>query len=226
MLTKHFKILIFLLILFYQSSLYSKNTDNNDFNSKDLFNYFSALISYDNQKNTEALKFFNSSKYLINRHEPYLKKYITSLVIEGKVNRAIQELKYFIDKKNADFFEAYLLLALDSIVKKDFKKSTKYLSKLSNFKNNSVMELIIYQSLKDYIFLFKNKEISPHKNSYRNLSSISKTFQNFKKSIFGMIKSLILSNPLQFKLHNAEFMGLTRSYLTMKSTRRMSIDID
>jgi len=178
MLTKHFKILIFLLILFYQSSLYSKNTDNNDFNSKDLSNYFSALISYDNQKNTEALKFFNSSKYLINRHEPYLKKYITSLVIEGKVNRAIQELKYFIDKKNADFFEAYLLLALDSIVKKDFKKSTKYLSKLSNFKDNSVMELIIYQSLKDYIFLFKNKEISPHKNSFKNLSSISKTFQN------------------------------------------------
>ena len=178
MLTKHFKILIFLLILFYPSSLYSKNTDNNDFNSKNLFNYFSALISYDNQKNTEALKFFNSSKYLINRHEPYLKKYITSLVIEGKVNRAIQELKYFIDKKNADFFEAYLLLALDSIVKKDFKKSTKYLSKLSNFKDNSVMELIIYQSLKDYIFLFKNKEISPHKNSFKNLSSISKTFQN------------------------------------------------
>ena len=62
-----------------------------------------------------------------------------------------------------------------------------------------------------------------HKNYF---IALSKTFQNFKKSIFGMIKSLILSNPLQFKLHNAEFMGLTRSYLTMKSTRRMSIDID
>ena len=178
MLTKHFKILTFLLILFYQSSLYSKNTDNNDFNSKDLFNYFSALISYDNQKNTEALKFFNSSKYLINRHEPYLKKYITSFVIEGKVNRAIQELKYFIDKKNSDFFEAYLLLVLDSIIKKDFKKSTEYLGGLSKFKDNGVMNLVIYQSLKDYIFLFKNKEISPYKNSFKNLSSISKTFQN------------------------------------------------
>jgi len=62
-----------------------------------------------------------------------------------------------------------------------------------------------------------------HKNYF---IALSKTFPNFKKSIFGMIKSLILSNPLQFKLNNAEFMGLTRSYLTMKSTRRMNIDID
>ena len=62
-----------------------------------------------------------------------------------------------------------------------------------------------------------------HKNYF---IALSKTFPNFKKSIFGMIKSLILSNPLQFKLNNAEFMGLTRSYLTMKSTRRMNIDTD
>ena len=62
-----------------------------------------------------------------------------------------------------------------------------------------------------------------HKNYF---IALSKTFPNFKKSIFGMIKSLILSNPLQFKLRNAEFMGLTRSYLTMKSAHRMNIDID
>ena len=62
-----------------------------------------------------------------------------------------------------------------------------------------------------------------HKNYF---IALSKTFPNFKKSIFGMIKSLILSNPLQFKLRNAEFMCLTRSYLTMKSAHRMNIDID
>ena len=52
---------IIILILFLQSPLYSKTSNNNDFNSKDFSNYFSALISYNNNKNLEALKFFNLS---------------------------------------------------------------------------------------------------------------------------------------------------------------------
>ena len=50
--------------------------NNNEFNSKNLSNYFSAIVSYDNQKNVDSLKFFKSSKSLINRHDPFLKKYI------------------------------------------------------------------------------------------------------------------------------------------------------
>ena len=116
MLLKFFKIFFFISLLIFQSSVYPKN-NNNEFNSKNLSNYFSAIVSYDNQKNVDSLKFFKSSKSLINRHDPFLKKYIFSLIIEGEMNRAIHELKHFSDKKSADFFEAYLILVLDSIKK-------------------------------------------------------------------------------------------------------------
>ena len=177
MLLKFFKIFFFISFLIFQSSVYPKN-NNNEFNSKNLSNYFSAIVSYDNQKNADSLKFFKSSKSLINRHDPFLKQYIFSLIIEGEINRAVHELKHFSDKKSSNFFEAYLILFLDGIKKKDFKKSSKYLEKLSKFKDNSTMELIIYESLKNYSYLFKNKKILPNSNTFGNLSLISEAFQN------------------------------------------------
>ena len=158
MLINFFKIFFFILLIVYQIPVYSKNNYINKFNYKDLSNYFSAQVSYDNQKNVDALKFFKSSKSLINKHNPYLKQYIFSLVLEGKVNTAIKELKSSEDRKNSDFFEAYLLLIIDSINKNDFKKTTKYLNNLTKFGGNDTLNLVIYESLKNYSFLLKIKE--------------------------------------------------------------------
>ena len=64
-----FKVLILLLFLNFKP-LYSKNTNNTDFNSKNLSSYFSALVSLENQQNKDSLKFFNHSRSLINFHKP------------------------------------------------------------------------------------------------------------------------------------------------------------
>ncbi len=93
MLINFFKIFFSILLIIYQIPVYSKNNYINEFNYKDLSNYFSAKVSYNNQKNVEALKFFKSSKSLINKHNPYLKQYIFSLILEGKVKTAIKKLK-------------------------------------------------------------------------------------------------------------------------------------
>ena len=122
MLIKFFKIFCLIILLIYQSPVYSKNNNIQKFNSKILSSYFSALVSYDNQKNIDALRFFNLSNSLINRHDPYLKQYVFSLVIEGKINQSIKQLKQSSGEKSSDFFEAYLILMLDSIKKKILKR--------------------------------------------------------------------------------------------------------
>ena len=177
MLLKYFKIIIFFIIL-SQNQLYSKSIDNVDINSKDLSNYFSAILSYNNDNNAEALKFFNLSKTLINKHDSYLKKYIFSLVLDGQINKAIQELKYNLDNKNSDFFEAYLMLTVDSIKKKDFDKSLKYLEILSRYRNKNTIETAVNESLKSYLEVFIDKNISSKKNRFGNLSIINEAFQN------------------------------------------------
>ena len=86
---------IFLIIsLLYHFEAYSKATDHKYFNHRYLSNYFSALLSYDNKDNDEALRYFNSSKYLLNKHENFLKAYVFSLVADGQVSKAIKQVNY------------------------------------------------------------------------------------------------------------------------------------
>ena len=201
MLINFFKIFFSILLIIYQIPVYSKSNYINEFNYKDLSNYFSAKVSYDNKKNVDALKFFKSSKSLINKHNPYLKQYIFSLILEGKVKTAIKELKSNKNRKNSDFFEAYLLLIIDSINKNDFKKTTKYLNNLPKFSDNNTLNLIIYESLKNYNFLFENKRIPSNNSTFSNLSLISMAFQSCylgEKQTQSYFDNLIHNNEIDY----------------------------
>ena len=92
MFNKFLKILV-VLGIFYQTPLYSKSASFNEFNSRDLSNYFSGIIAFENKDNYDALKFFNASKVLLNKHDAYLKRYSFSLVLENKVAQAINVIK-------------------------------------------------------------------------------------------------------------------------------------
>jgi tetratricopeptide (TPR) repeat protein len=178
MLIKLLKTIVIIFLFFFQNSLYSKNKDSNYLSSKNLAEYLSAITSYDNGENTKSLEFFDKSKLLIDEHNPYLKKYIFSLITEGKINKAIKVLKSNLNKENSNFFESYLLLTIDSIKNKDFKKSNIYLEKLSNFTSDNKFNLLIFESLKKYNYLFQNKKILNEKSSFNNLLYISKAFEN------------------------------------------------
>jgi Flp pilus assembly protein TadD len=176
MFNKLIKILVTLAI-FYQTPVYSKSASFKDFNSRDLTNYFSGIIAYENKDNTDALKFFNASKILINKHDSYLKRYVYSLVLENKVAQAINIIKNSNDKDNTDFFSAYILLVVDSLKKNNFKKADKYLTQSLKFKDQRRFNLVISETLRQYIYTFKNKKILSNKQNFGNLSLISQTFQ-------------------------------------------------
>ena len=174
MLIKFFK--LFLILFFCQSPVYSKSKVLNDFNLLHLSNYFSGIVAYENKNNSEALKYFKSSKFLINQHDPFLKKYIYSLVLEGKVKHATNEIKQNLTKNNSNFFEAYLLLAVDSLKKKNYKKSKEHLKKSYEFINNDRLSLIVAETLNQYLYVFEENKISK-KNKFGNFSFINEVFQ-------------------------------------------------
>ena len=152
------KIIILLFLLLYQSPLLSKSNSFDEFNSKNLSKYFSGIVAFENKQNSKALNYFNSSKILINLHDPYLEKFIMSLILEGKVSQAINLIKTNKKKSNSNFFESYVLLALDS------------------FKKNDI-NYIILNSLKEYSYVFKNKKIPQEVKNFGSLSLIAETFQ-------------------------------------------------
>ena len=93
-------IIFILSFLLFQTNTYSNTPESNKFNQKYLSDYFSALISSKNQNNDDALKFFNSSKFLIKKHDNFLKEYVFSLVLDGQVKKAINQIKISKNEKN------------------------------------------------------------------------------------------------------------------------------
>ena len=168
---------ILIVLLFYQNTLFTKSNSFEKIDSKNLSKYFSGIVAFGNKKNSEALDFFNSSKILINAHDPFLKRYVSSLVLENKVLQAIQIIKQNYENENIDFFDSYLLLVIDSLKKNELDIAYEYISIANNFADEDRFNLAILESLKQYVYLFKEKKFLNDKKNFGRLSYISETFQ-------------------------------------------------
>ena len=178
MITNIYKIFFLVILFLYQTSVFSKTTDEKDFNPKYLSNYLSAKISYSNQNNEDSVKYFNSSKSIINKHEGYLKEYVFALVLNGEIQKAINQIKLNKDLASSDFFEADLLLLIGNFKNKKFKKNLELLNNIKRFQNQSRYNYIIYETLYSYNDLFLNKilKINSNKN-FGKLTIINNALQ-------------------------------------------------
>ena len=171
------KILFIFLTFLYHSSVFSKPTDNNNFNQRYLSNYFSAIVSYDNKDNELSLKYFDSTKSIFRDHPKFFDKYISNLVLNNKVREAIKQIKFFKSKNNTDHFQTTLLLTIDNLKNNDFKKTKNHLLNMEKVFTPNTYEQIIYEILKSYNQLFLEKKISKVKD-YGKLSQIILAFQH------------------------------------------------
>ena len=169
--------LILVFIILYQNPLYSKSTSFEDFNSRTLSNYFSGIVAFENKENAKSLDFFNTSKVLLNKHEPYFKRYIYTLVLENKINEAINIIKQKKNRNDLQLFESYLLLTIDSLKKNNFTEAFDYLSKTKKFNKKDRFNKAILDSFQNYVFVFKEKKLPNENKDLGNLSLISSTFQ-------------------------------------------------
>ena len=176
MLLKNIKFII-LIFLFYQTPVNSKSVSFDDFNSKNLSRYFSGIVAYENKDNSSALNFFNSSKILLDQHDPFLKRYIYSLVLENKISQAINIIKSNKNKNNTYYFDAHLLLIIDYLKKNNLSGAYSHLIEMENLISDDRVDAAILESLKDYIFTFKEIKILKNKKNFGKLSSISEAFQ-------------------------------------------------
>ena len=178
MITNIYKIFFLVILFLYQTSVLSKTTDEKDFNPKYLSNYLSAKISYSNQNNEDSVKYFNSLKSIINKHEGYLKEYVFALVLNGEIQKAINQIKLNKDLASSDFFEADLLLLIGNFKNKKFKKNLELLNNIKRFQNQSRYNYIIYETLYSYNDLFLNKilKINSNKN-FGKLTIINNALQ-------------------------------------------------
>ena len=100
-----------------------------------------------------------------------------SLVLEDKVANAVNFIKTGRKKNNSEFFEAYILLALDSLKKNNINKAREILSEVPAKFQEDRFNFIIVNSLTQYVNVFIDKKIQKEKKNFGNLSFITETFQ-------------------------------------------------
>ena len=134
-------------------------------------------MALENKQNSDALTFFNSSKTIIDRHDP-TEKFVITLVLESQVSKAINILKSKNENYDFNFLEAYILLALDSLKTGRKDIALKILTSVPEFLKDDRFSYIILSSLEQYIYVFDKKKILPKKEKFGNLSLIAETFQS------------------------------------------------
>ena len=171
------KYIYFLVIfLIYQTSSFSKVSDVNKFDQKNLSNYFSAVLSINNNDAKNSLKFLENSKILNDRHEEHFKNYIKSLVANEKIDLAIKKIKY--SSNNYSFLEKEVILLADNLINKNFEKSSLNLEKIERLIDpDDRYHIILSKVLKNYLEVFKNNNIESYKNNdFAELDDISLAF--------------------------------------------------
>ena len=172
----HKYIYLFIIFLLYQTSSFSKISDVNKFDQKNLSNYFSAVLSINNNDAKNSLKFLENSKILNDRHEEHFKNYIKSLVANEKVDLAIKKIKY--SQNNYSFLEREVILLVDNLINKNLEKSSLNLEKIESLIDpDDRYHIILSKVLKNYLEVFKSKNIKSYKNNnFAELDDISLAF--------------------------------------------------
>jgi len=177
MITNFLKIIFFCLIFFNQNIAFSQNSQK-AFNKEKIANYFSSLISYNNNENQQFLNFFDSSRLTKDSNKEYVSQYLVSLILEGKIAKAISKAKIIKGNELNMSYETGILLAIDNLKNKNYKDFFYSIDELNIYKKEDGLQRIILSSLEEFTYLFYNKNINRKiNNNFGQLTVINKAFQ-------------------------------------------------
>ena len=181
-LKSQFKLIIYFFLFLSTSNItLAKNLDK-FYNTKDVSNYFSGILSINDNQYEKSYTHLRSLKNLEDSHYNYSQYYQYSLVALGKFKDATDFSKK-LKGKNLDNFESNLISAVYYIKNKDYVHASIYLKKIENKKEFNSIQNLISTSLNTWVN-FKNiteleKGISfldTIPESFKNIKNIQKTF--------------------------------------------------
>ena len=110
-LSKNFICILIFFCFLLNFNAHSSN-QNILYSKKSISNYFSGIISSNNNDHKLALKYFNNLNHLKNNHDQFNRKLVFTLIQTQKIPEVFLYLKK-LRKKNLNFFNANLLLGIN-----------------------------------------------------------------------------------------------------------------
>ena len=147
-------------------------------------NYFSGIISLQNNQYQKSYNFFKNLENLEDNHSKYSRSYIEALINNTKINEAFKYSKK-LKEKEMNFFQSDLVILSKFIKNNDFSKANAYI--ISNKKNyytplQELLSQIIFNWVKvEKLKLNYNEALEVFKTidpKYKNIKKINNVFLN------------------------------------------------
>ena len=180
---KIYIILFFLTIFLIQLEAFARDSKAL-YTRENISNYFLGIVSANNNFNNEALRYLKKVESLKNRHSKFNVEFVRTLVLLEKFDEAFIFSKSIWDE-NELFFEADLLLGLDSFKKKDYKNSEKYFERLNKISRYNVF---FDELIGNVLISWSQASQGNRKESFKVLEKIPKPYRHFIKTQNSFLK--------------------------------------
>ena len=180
---KIYIILFFLTIFLIQLEAFARDSKVL-YTRENISNYFLGIVSANNNFNNEALRYLKKVESLKNRHSKFNVEFVRLLVLLEKFDEAFIFSKSVWDE-NELFFEADLLLGLDSFKKKDYKNSEKYFERLNKISRYNVF---FDELIGNVLISWSQASQGNRKESFKVLEKIPKPYRHFTKTQNSFLK--------------------------------------
>ena len=175
--TKKIYIILFLLsILLIEPKVFAKDSKI-QYTSENISNYFSGIISINQNHNNKAIKYLKKVESLKNKHTQFNIEFIRTLIQLGKFEKALAFSKEVWIEEEL-FFEADLLLGLNSFLKRDYIMAQKYFERLNKI---SRYNLFFDNFVGNTLIAWSRASQGDKEGSFKFLEKVPKSYGKLKK---------------------------------------------
>jgi len=180
---KNYIILLLFIIFSIVPATFAKD-NTKEYSKETISNYFSGVVSANQDYNNEAFNNLKKVKLLKNKHSNFNLEFVKTLILLEKFNEAFSYVSS-LEEVDKSFFEIDLILGLNYFIKKDYKNAEIYFEKLNNvYQNNFLFKDFFGNSLISW-----SKAIQKDKRqSFKFIKKVPKHYGNLAK-----IQSALLS---------------------------------
>ena len=174
---KIYIILFLLLTLLFESDAFAKENQT-VYTDKNISNYFLGIISSNQNHNNKSYEYLKKVQLLKERHSNFNIEFIRTLVLLEKFDQAFAFSKSIWDKDEL-FFEADLLLGIDSLIKKDYTNADKYFERLNTISRYN----LFFQDFIGNVLIAWSKAAQENKNeSFKFLEKVPDPYRHLVKT--------------------------------------------
>ena len=147
------------------------------YDSNSVSNYFSGIVSLQDNKYKDSYNFFKNLNNLEDSHFKYSISYIETLINNSKINEAFKYANK-LKNKEMNFFESDIITISKFIKNNDFSKANDYLT-LINKSNYTTLQKLLSQIIFNWVQVEKLK--LNYEESREIFQNISPKYKNIKR---------------------------------------------